>query len=225
MTDVGRNDAARPSLASRRVVLGALVLGLAAILGASVVYRLQAHPLTRQAVSAVAANKGMPMPPAGMGQGDGMTMPPPNAAPGGMPGADAVSPEQAALIEHMKALQADPNNVEALLDLADAFIRQENPESAQGFINRALVAAPGDARPSYYQGVLFARQGKYPEAAEAMERSLKLRDNPSTRYSLAVIYRYHLNDPDKARQQLEAARVNPGLTPDMKTLIDEELAK
>lgn len=220
MTDAGPN-----SPAARRVVLGALGLGLLAMLCASLMYRFQAHPLTRQLAPVAANGTGMPMPPAGMGQG-GLPVPPQGtSAPGGMPATDAVSPKQAAMIKHMQTLQADPNNLEALLDLADLFIRQENPESAQGFINRALVAAPGDARPSYYQGVLLARQGQYPAAAEAMERSLKLRDNPSTRYSLAVIYRYHLDDAARARQHLEAAQSHPDLTPDMKTLIDAELTK
>lgn len=220
MTDAGPNHHTAPSSsAARRVVLGALTLGLLAMLCASLLYRLQAHPLTRQIAPVAASGTGMPVPPAGVGQ-NGQPVPPQGA-----PAPDAVNPEQAAMIKHMQTLQADPNNLEALLDLADLFIRQENPESAQGFINRALVAAPGDARPSYYQGVLLARQGQYPAAAEAMERSLKLRDNPSTRYSLAVIYRYHLNDAAKARQHLEAAHSHPALTPDMKTLIDAELAK
>ena len=208
----------------RRLVLGGMALGLAVMLLASLAYRLGAHPLTHAPAVPVAssASASAPaMPP------EGMTMPPAGAPAASGTGGDAgaVTPEQAATIAAMQKLQADPNDVDALLDLADLFMQQGSPESAQGFINRALVAAPGDARPSYYQGVLDARRGKYPEAAEAMTRSLRLQDNPAVRYSLAVVYRYHLNDDAKAKEQLEAARANPDLTPDLRTLIEQELAK
>ena len=47
----------------------------------------------------------------------------------------------------MQKLQADPNDVDALLELANLFMRQNSPESAQGFINRALVAARATRAP------------------------------------------------------------------------------
>lgn len=193
------------SAVSRRLVLGGVSLGLVVMLATSVLYRLGAHPLTHFSAA----------PPAQSGTGPAATA---------ASGPDTVTPDQAATIAAMQKLQTDPNDVAALLDLADLFMRQGSPESAQGFINRALVAAPGDARPSYYQGVLDARQGKYPEAAEAMERSLRLQDNPAVRYSLAVVYLYHLNDGAKAQQQLEAALASPDLTPDMRALVEQELA-
>lgn len=199
------------SAAHRLFVLGGVALGLAAMLVTSVIYRLGAHPLTSPPAVPAA-----PVSPAGA------PVPPPNAKAGGD---GSVTPEQTATIAAMQKLQADPNNIDALLDLADLFMQQGSPESAQGFINRALVAAPGDARPSYYQGVLDARQGRYSEAAEAMERSLRLQDNPAVRYSLAVVYRYHLNDDAKAKQHLEAARNNPDLTPDLRALVEQEGTK
>ena len=201
------------SAVHRRLVLGGMALGLAVMLLVSLAYRLGSHPLTRTAAAPTVASAPT-MPPAGA-----------SAASGTGGDAGAATPKQAATIAAMQKLQADPNDVDALLELADLFMRQNSPESAQGFINRALVAAPGDARPSYYQGVLDARQGKYPEAAEAMTRSLRLQDNPTVRYSLAVVYRYHLNDDAKAKEQLEAARANPDLPPDLRALVEQELAK
>lgn len=205
------------SAAHRRLVLGGMALGLVVMLLTSLAYRLGPHPLTRTPAAPTASSAPASAP----------TMSPANTLTGSGTGDDAgaVTPEQAATIAAMRKLQTDPNNVDALLDLADLFMRQGSPENAQGFINRAMVAAPGDARPSYYQGVLDARQGKYPEAAEAMTRSLRLRDNPAVRYSLAVVYRYHLNDDAKAKEQLEAARVNPDLPPDLRILVEQELAK
>ena len=190
------------SAVHRRLVLGGMALGLAVMLLVSLAYRLGSHPLTRTAAAPTVASAPT-MPPAGA-----------SAASGTGGDAGAATPEQAATIAAMQKLQADPNDVDALLELADLFMRQNSPESAQGFINRALVAAPGDAR-----------QGKYPEAAEAMTRSLRLQDNPTVRYSLAVVYRYHLNDEAKAKEQLEAARANPDLPPDLRALVEQELAK
>lgn len=204
----------RTSSIHRRLVLGGMALGLVAMLATSVVYRLGAHPLTRQIAAPAAAVSTASGPAA---------VPPSQEA--SAPTGEATSADQTATIAAMQKLQADPNNIDALLELADLFMRQGSPENARGFINRALVAAPGDARPSYYQGVLDARQGKYPEAAEAMERSLRLQDNPAVRYSLAVVYRYHLNDEARAKQHLEAAHANPGLTSDLHNLVEQELAK
>lgn len=198
------------SVGHRRLVLGGMALGLAAMLLVSLTYRLSPHPLTRSA--AVPAASSAP------------AAPPADApAPSGTIEAEPPTPEQTAIIAAMQKLRADPNDIDTLLELADLFMRQNKPENAQGFINRALVAAPGDARPSYYQGVLSARLGRYPEAADAMTRSLRMQDNPAVRYSLAVLYRYHLNDESKAKEQLEAARAHPDLSPDLCVLVDREL--
>ncbi len=148
----------------------------------------------------------------------------------GAPGSASIpsmpaGPEQEATLAAMQRLQADPNDVNALLALADLFMNQQNWGTAQGFVNRAMVAAPSDARPLYYQGVLYARQDKYKEAAEAMQRSLELRDEPATRYSLGIIQIYHLNDAARGRALLEGALQSPDLHPDLKVMIETELAK
>ena len=121
-------------------------------------------------------------------------------------------PEQAAMIDLMQKMQANPNDPDALLDLADMFMRRGDLERAENFINRAAVAVPSDARPPFYLGVLKERQGKYAEAAESLERSLSLRI-------------YHLNDKTAGRAQLEAALKSPDLTGNLKKLVETELAK
>ena len=77
----------------------------------------------------------------------------------------------------------------------------------------------------FYLGVLKERQGKYAEAAESLERSLSMQDNPAARFSLAVLRIYHLNDKTAGRAQLEAALKSPDLTGDLKKLVETELAK
>lgn len=220
MTDAAH----RTSVAHRRLVLGGIALGLLSMLLASVAYRLGDHPLTHSSVapgapasvSATAAPSPV-MPPAGM-PASGPSAPQ-------MGETSAIAPDQADTIVAMQKLRANPDDVDTLLELADLFMRRDDPKSAQEFINRALVAGPGDARPSYYQGLLAAGQGNFAGAAEAMTRSLRLQDNPSIRYSLAVVYRYHLHDEAKAKEHLDAALGSPSLSEELRTLVEQEMAK
>lgn len=234
-------------MSNSRIVLGVLALGLLAILASSVSYRFSGVSLVKQNVRPAPAAQSAPAATTPSGAQAGKmpeNMPPEMAAAlakkAGEPGqAEQVSamqammekmggpqadPRQNVIVERMQRLQANPNDVDALLDLADIFM-SENAESARGFLNRALVAAPSDARPSYYLGVLHTQQGQFAEAESAMLRSLSMLDNPSTRYSLAILYRYHLNREDDARAQLSAALQNPAITPELRPLVEEELAK
>lgn len=216
MTDAAH----RTSGVHRRLVLGGISLGLLIMLLSSVAYRLGDHPLTRSSAE--------PGAPAAV---SAPTAPSPAMPPANMPSApqtgetSAIAPDQADTLVAMQKLRANPGDVDTLLELADLFMRRGDPKNAQEFINRALVAAPGDARPSYYQALLDAGQGKFAKAAEAMTRSLRLQDNPSIRYSLAVVYRYHLHDEAKAKEQLDAALGSPSLSEELRALIEQELAK
>ena len=78
-------------------------------------------------------------------------------------------------------------------------------EGAKDMIQRATVAAPSDHRPPYLMGVVLGGQGKWQEAAEQLERSVALKDDASARYSLGVIWRYHLKDEAKARAHFDTA--------------------
>ncbi|MCH5277008.1 MAG: tetratricopeptide repeat protein [Desulfovibrionaceae bacterium] len=206
MTD----DAHRTSSAHRRLVLGGITLGLMTMLLTSVAYRLGDHPLTRPSTAPATSPEASP------------AMPPAASRPGE---SSAIAPDQADTINAMQKLRANPDDVDTLLELAELFMRRGSPDNAQEFINRALVAAPGDARPSYYQALLDAEQGRFSEAADAMTRSLRLQDNPSVRYSLAVVYRYHLHDEAKAREQLDAALRHPALNEELRGLIEQEMAR
>ena len=210
----------KPGLPAR-IMLIMLSLGIIAVLGASLKYRLEDHPI----VMHIAPQAMRTAPSAGSAPDAGRE--------GGMSkqGLDAMAeamqndPEQAAMIDLMQKMQANPNAPDALLDLADMFMRRGDLERAENFINRAAVAVPSDARPPFYLGVLKERQGKYAEAAESLERSLSMQDNPAARFSLAVLRIYHLNDKPAGRAQLEAALKSPDLTGDLKKLVETELAK
>lgn len=209
-------DAHRSSAAHRRLVLGGISLGLTVMLLTAVAYRLGDHPLTHSSADLGAPGASSPAMP--VSQPDAPASPQPGET-------SAIAPDQADTIVAMQKLRANPDDVDTLLELAELFMRRGDPKNAQEFINRALVAAPGDARPSYFQALLDAGQGRFAEAAEAMARSLRLQDNPSVRYSLAVVYRYHLHDEARAREQLNAALGSPALSEELRALIEQELAR
>ncbi len=192
---------------SRRIVLGALSLGIAAMFVLSVAWRVGDHPLIRQKAPASA--------PQSASGGDAMRS---------MMEQGADSPQGQAIMGLMQKMKDNPNDVDTLLQLSSLFAEQGNTEGAKDMAERALVAAPSDHRPPYLLGVLLSREGSWAEAATQLERSIALKDDAATRYSLAVIYRYHLKQEDKARANYEtAARICED--PALASMIRAELDK
>ena len=200
---------------SRRIVLGALLLGIGVMFAASVVWRLDGKPLVHDHAPAATAQAPAQMPPA-------------QTAPGTPDKAKmeqaTQSPQAMAIMGLMQKMKENPNDVETLLALAQTFAEQGDMEGAKDMIQRATVAAPSDHRPPYLMGVVLGGQGKWQEAAEQLERSVSLKDDASARYSLGVIWRYHLKDEAKARSHFEKAAVlsgDPSLTSMIKAEIDK----
>ena len=192
---------------SRRIALGALALGLGAMFAVAVQWHMGDHPLMRPNHEAHTAAPAAPSQPASMRD----TI-------------DTESPQGMAIMALMQKMQADPHNVETLLELARVFAEQGDPAAAQDMAERAVIAAPSDHRPPYLLAVLFGQTGRWQEAAAQLERSISLKDDAASRYSLAVIYRYHLKQEDKARAGFAAAAAlcdDPALAP----MIEAELKK
>ncbi len=187
---------------SRRIVLGALGLGIVVMFALSIAWRMGDHPLIRQRAAQTAAAD----------------------APRSMMEQGAESPQGQAVMSLMQKMKDNPNDVDTLLEIARIFAEQGDNEGAKSMAERALVAAPSDARPPYIMGVLLSREGAWDEAAKQLERSISLKDDAATRYSLAVIYRYHLKQENKARENYEiAARIceDPALASMIKAELDK----
>ena len=200
---------------SRRIVLCALLLGIGVMLAASVAWRLDGKPLVHEHAPAATAQAPAQMPPA---------QPAPGSPDKAKMEQASQSPQAMAIMGLMQKMQADPHNVETLLELARVFAEQGDPAAAQDMAERAVIAAPADHRPPYLLAVLFGQTGRWQEAATQLERSISLKDEAASRYSLAVIYRYHLKQEDKARASFEAAAAlcqDPALAP----MIEAELKK
>ena len=187
---------------SRRIVLGALGLGIVVMFALSIAWRMGDHTLIRQRAAQTSAAE----------------------APRSMMEQGAESPQGQAVMSLMQKMKDNPNDVDTLLEIARIFAEQGDNEGAKSMAERALVAAPSDARPPYIMGVLLSREGAWDEAAKQLERSISLKDDAATRYSLAVIYRYHLKQENKARENYEiAARIceDPALASMIKAELDK----
>ena len=181
---------------SRRIVLCALLLGIGVMLAASVAWRMDGKPLVHEHAPAATAQAPAQTPPA---------QPAPGTPDNAKMEQAAQSPQAMAIMGLMQKMKENPNDVETLLSLAQTFAEQGDMEGAKDMIQRAAVAAPADHRPPYLMGVVLGGQGKWQEAAEQLERSVALKDDASARYSLGVIWRYHLKDEAKARPHFDMA--------------------
>ena len=125
--------------------------------------------------------------------------------------------------ELMQKLRQDPGDVATTIQLAERFVKEKNWPPAENFARRAVVAAPGNPQPLYLLGVILHNQGNHAEAAACLERVVSLRDEPSVRYSLGVLYARYLQNPERGGQHLRAALVQPGLPDGLAETIRAEL--
>ena len=125
--------------------------------------------------------------------------------------------------ELMQKLQHDPNDVSAMIQLAERFVKEKNWGPAENFARRAVVGAPANPQPLYLLGVILHSQGNHAEAATCLERVVSLHDEPSVRYSLGVLYARYLQDPARGGQHLRAALAQPGLPDGLAETIRAEL--
>ena len=123
----------------------------------------------------------------------------------------------------MQHIRQNPGDVAALVHLAEHLMEEKNWEAAENFSRKAVVAAPGNPQPLYLLGVILHNRGEYAEAAACLERVVGLRDEPSVRYSLGVLYVHFLQNPARGGEHLRAALAQPGLSGDLARLIQVEL--
>jgi tetratricopeptide (TPR) repeat protein len=79
-----------------------------------------------------------------------------------------------AIDEQELALQADPKNVQANINLISLYARVGQPEKAEQCFQTAVRLNPDRADAYYDHGVLLYTQGKYQEAEQAYRQALKI---------------------------------------------------
>ena len=193
----------------QRLCILLLAIALVAMLGTALVKRMQNPSLTEQrSPAAMPATSGGAKGPSGM---PGMS--------GGMgDGNDQVG-------KLMQQVGKNPQDINALMQLAETLMHQENWQAAETFAQRASVLDLNNPQPLFMLGVILHNLGRSAEAAQALEKVIALQDTARVRYSLGVLYLYFLDQRDKGLACMEAGLKDPKIEDEIKAAIDEELQK
>lgn len=124
----------------------------------------------------------------------------------------------------MQKLQTNPQDVEALLSLTEHYMHIPDWAKAEAFVLRAVMAQPESTKPMYLLGIIQHSQGRHQEAATSLQKVLQKDDDPSIRYSLAMLYAHYLQQVDTAKEQFQALISNEKTPPAIKEMAQTELA-
>lgn len=144
--------------------------------------------------------------------------------------ADQKMPEGAngnmvAIGQLMETVSRNPHDIQALLRLTESLMAAGQWQGAQNFAQKALAEPGENSRAMYLLAVIHHNQGRHKEAAELLEKLLEKEDNPSARYSLAILYIHFLNMPEEGRNQLLKGLASEGTSPNLIQVMQEEVGK
>lgn len=183
-----------------KALLGFVFLALAAMLAWSFVYRTQNPSLV------AAVNPGAQMP-SGMGEG--------------AMGNEAMEMVMAA----MQKLKANPEDVQALEEAAEAFAQAGMWDKALPHLEKAYAKKPKEPHVLNLLGVTLFRLEKPAEAAKKFEEMLSLDPgNFQAQFNLGAVYKHGLNSMAQAKPLFEAVLANPAADLQTKDQARQELA-
>lgn len=125
----------------------------------------------------------------------------------------------------MEQVSRNPTDMDSLLALVNTLVKMENWDVAENFARRAIELDAKDPRPLHLLGVIQHNTGRHADAAQTLEAVIALRDDPSVRYSLGVLYIYYLNDKERGLAQLRAGLSLPDVSDSLKKHLQSELNK
>lgn len=176
MTTANNNILAAPG---RKIVLGVVLAGLAAIFLYSFVFRLKNPSLT------VVAEK-------------------PAATPGAM--GQGMNPEaMTQMMELMQRIKDNPDDPAVQVAAAEQFMMMGAWDRAKGFLDKILTVDPNNRDALNHLGVVLYNLDKPEEARGAFEKAMALDpDDFRSRFNLGLLYKHALNQPDKAAEFFRA---------------------
>jgi tetratricopeptide (TPR) repeat protein len=115
-----------------------------------------------------------------------------------------------AMQSYQTALQKDPRNSDALLDLGTLLLTRSQTDDALRILQRGATVAPGDPDMFAALGNAFAQKGSWPEAADAYNKSLALRpDHLETMFNLSTALQHQAKTSDALEILQRAHQVAP----------------
>ena len=170
------------SVRARKLAMGLVAIGLAAIFAGSLAYRLK-HPGMQKQVRSQASM------PAAMGQ----------------PGAEGGGMDMGQVREMMEQLQArveeNPHDFQALFQLAEIQLMRQDKEGALAYLDQAREQA-GDDVPALHRLSSMYFELKQDQAAADVLRGIVELDpkDAYARYNLGVLLKYRMDDPAGAAE-------------------------
>jgi Tfp pilus assembly protein PilF len=144
----------------------------------------------------------------------------PAGMPGSMPGGGAMSAVMAA----MAKLQANPEDIGAMEEAAEAFAEAEMWDKTLSILEKASAKAPDEVHILNLYGVTLFRLERPAEAAKKFERLLELdATNFHAQFNLGAVYKHGLQDAAKAKKYFEAVLANPKADPQTKEQARQEM--
>ncbi len=124
----------------------------------------------------------------------------------------------------MQEVEQNPENVEAITQLASFFMQSEDWDKALSFWRRALNVDPDNQLALNQAGFTLFQMQQHAEAREKFHRLLEINpENHQGHFNLAIIYKYYLDEPEKAREHLEKIiEIDPD-HPDLLERVRQEL--
>lgn len=119
----------------------------------------------------------------------------------------------------MAKLKDNPNDKDALLQLAHLFNRTEDWQKAEPFWSKLVALDPANIGVRYHHGFALAQLNRFPEAVAEYEAILKAAPEEFTaHYYLGMINKHGLKKPGVAKKHFEKALA---LKPEDKELLAE----
>ncbi len=115
------------------------------------------------------------------------------------------------IAEHERALELNPNLVQAYINLISLYGRKGEVEKAAQAYRAVIALNPNLADSHYNYGVLLAEQGRYSEAAQAFHRSLQINPfHPEAHHNYAVMIEREGRLEEAAEHYRKALENKPG---------------
>ncbi len=124
----------------------------------------------------------------------------------------------------MAEVEENPQNVEALTQLAHVFMLMEAWDRSYSFWRRILALEPENELALNQAGFTLFQMERYSEAVQYFDTLLEMdEDNFRSHFNLGIIYKYYLNDQDRARQHFQRIlEIDPD-NPQLMERVKEEL--
>lgn len=193
---------------NRKIVIAAVVFCVAAMFVTSFVYRMK-HPNLfvevrqqtgpQQPVDHDHDGDGFQDdgPNAGMANADALSTPPPGMAQG-------MGGSMAMVKEFMAAVEKDPSDVKAQIELGKAFLMMRAWDRALEPLHKANELAPGDLDVLKAIGIAYFNKEDYTGASAAYDEILETAPNDTLAlFNLGVIYKYYFEKKEDSIQYFE----------------------